>query len=70
MKYIRISPSGHKRALHSLILQFIEIIKRYEDQNVLDIIPFMDLSNKYTGFHPKKDVKFLSNPCNVCQIRK
>lgn len=62
---VRIAPSGHQRALHSLILQYIYFcydIKNHIPDN--DIMPYMDLSNKITGFHPIDDLLYKSNPWN------
>ena len=41
--FLRIAPTGFRRALHSLILQFISQIHTFPDKN---IIPFMDLRNE------------------------
>ena len=60
---VRIAPSGHKRALHSLILQYInfcnDINNHIPDK---DIVPYMDLSNKITGFHSIEDRLYKTNP--------
>lgn len=62
---VRLAPSGHKRALHSLILQYIQICANLDhfipDK---DILPYMDLSKKITGFHSIEDNEFLTNPWN------
>lgn len=62
---VRIAPSGHKRALHSLILQYLRVC--YDLPHLIpdkDIIPYMDLSNKITGFHTLEDTRYVTNPWN------
>lgn len=60
---VRFAPSGHKRALHSLILQYIVLVKDFKD-NIpdKDAEPYMDLSGKITGFHSIEDKYFQTNP--------
>jgi len=59
--YLRIAPAGYRRALHSLILQYISIYKRFKHIKP-NIYPYMDLSNKQTGFHPENSITDSSNP--------
>lgn len=62
---IRFAPSGHRRALHSLILQYVVLVE--ELNHVIpdrDIEPYMDLSGKITGFHSIEDKSFQTNPWN------
>lgn len=59
----RFAPSGHRRALHSLILQYIVMVE--ELRNYIpdeDVQPYMDLSGKITGFHSIEDKYFQTNP--------
>lgn len=60
-QYLRIAPSGFRRALHSLLLQYISIYKRYND-TIPKLHPYMDLRNKQTGFHPVNSITDSSNP--------
>jgi hypothetical protein len=62
---LRIAPSGHHRGMHSMINQYLAVCRRYlskfKEEN---IIPYMDLSKKVTGYHLEEDVDFLENPWN------
>lgn len=58
---LRIAPAGYRRALHSLILQYISIYKRFKHIKP-NLYPYMDLCNKQTGFHPENSITDASNP--------
>jgi hypothetical protein len=62
---LRIAPSGHHRGMHSMITQYLAVCHRYLSYfETGNVIPYMDLSKKVTGYHSEDDVDFLQNPWN------
>jgi hypothetical protein len=64
---VRIAPSGHLRALHSLVAQYISICSKDDYRRIFQTegaTPYMDLSKKKTGFHKKEDIYFKENIWN------
>lgn len=64
-KVIRIAPSGHMRAMHSLINQYIVACYNLEERlHHTTFIPFMDLRKKITGYHNLDDKFYEENIWN------
>jgi len=64
-RVVRLAPAGHHRQLHSLIGSFLSSCLRYDSLfSKQKIIPYMDLRNKVTGYHPVEDTNYRSNPWN------
>lgn len=62
---LRIAPGGHMRALHSLIIQFIALCTRFETKfQEENVVPYMDVRGKQTGFHLPGDELFRENVWN------
>lgn len=64
---LRIAPSGHLRAMHSLVAQYISICSKEVYQKAFKFegaFPYMDISKKKTGFHKKEDIFFKENIWN------
>lgn len=62
-KISRITPSGHRRQLHSMINGYLTICLGQDSvYNTYNILPYMDLRYKITGYHPESDVNYQTNP--------